>query len=275
MRIYISADIEGIAGVVSRENLMPGRFEYEQARDWMTDAVLVACDTAFELGAKEIVISDSHGNGQNIRFERMPPGVQLVRSWPRPFGMMSGIETGHFDGALLVGYHAGGSNPAGTLSHTLSGEFFHEVRINGAVVSEMAISAAIAGHFGVPVLLVAGDDVAVQEACEQLGDIATATLKYSNGWLSARTLSPADAQALLRAGVKDGMARIGRATPFVIGRPCTLEIRLRTRFVAEWLSYLDGVERTDAYSIRYQGADIAAISRFLTFVGFARAAVAA
>jgi D-amino peptidase len=274
MRIYISADIEGMPGVVSRANLMPGHFEYEQARDWMTDAVLVACEAAREAGAQEIVVSDSHGNGQNIRYERMPAGVQLVRSWPRPLGMVSGIDVGHFDGALLLGYHAGGSNPGGTLSHTLSGEFFHEVRINGVVASEAAISAAIAGHFGVPVLLVAGDDVAVQEACEQLGDIATATLKHSQGWQSARTLAPLDAQASLRAGVNDAMSRIGRAKPFVIGKPCTLEIRLRTRFVAEWLSYLDGVDRTDAYSIRYQGADIAAISRFLTFVGFARAAVA-
>ena len=99
--------------------------------------------------------------------------------------MMAGVDHGHYDGALLIGYHAGGANPRGTLSHTLSGEFFHEVRLNGRVVSEAAISAAIAFHFGVPVLLVAGDDVAAQESLEQLGDVATATLKTSLGWLSA------------------------------------------------------------------------------------------
>jgi D-amino peptidase len=85
MRIYISADIEGVAGVVSRDNLMPGRFEYEQARDWMTDAVLAAGETVRELGATEVVVSDSHGNGQNIRFERMPSYVQLVRSGRAPW----------------------------------------------------------------------------------------------------------------------------------------------------------------------------------------------
>ena len=94
MRLYISADIEGIAGVVSRDNLSPGRFEYEAARDWMTQAVVSTCETAFDLGATEIVVSDSHGNGQNIRFERMPPYVQLVRSWPRPLAMMQGVEAG-------------------------------------------------------------------------------------------------------------------------------------------------------------------------------------
>jgi D-amino peptidase len=274
MRIYISADIEGMPGVVSRDHLMPGRFEYENARDSMTDAVVAACETLRDLGVEEIVVSDSHGNGQNIRFERMPSYVRLVRSWPRPLGMMAGVDHGHYDGALLIGYHAGGSNPRGTLSHTLSGEFFHEVRLNGRVVSEAAISAAIASHFGVPVLLVAGDDVVVQESLEQLGDVATATLKTSLGWLSAMMLSPAEADARLRAGVKDAVSRIGRQGPPLPETPCVLEIRLRTRCVAEWLSYLDGAELLDAYSVRYRAADIVAVSHFLTFVSSARAALA-
>lgn len=274
MRIYISADIEGMPGVVSRDHLMPGRFEYENARDAMTAAVVAACETLRELGAEEIVVSDSHGNGQNIRYERMPSYVQLVRSWPRPLGMMAGIDHGHYDGALLIGYHAGGSNPKGTLSHTLSGEFFHEVRLNGRVASEAVISAAIASHFGVPVLLVAGDDVAVQESVERLGEVATATLKTSLGWLSAMVLPPAEAEARLRSGVRDAIGRIGRLPPQQPETPCVLEIRLRTRFVAEWLSYLEGIELLDAYTVRYRGADIVAVSRFLTFLGSARAAVA-
>jgi len=274
VRIYISADIEGMPGVVSRDHLMPGRFEYENARDAMTAAVVAACETLRELGAEEIVVSDSHGNGQNIRYERMPSYVQLVRSWPRPLGMMAGIDHGHYDGALLIGYHAGGSNPKGTLSHTLSGEFFHEVRLNGRVASEAVISAAIASHFGVPVLLVAGDDVAVQESVERLGEVATATLKTSLGWLSAMVLPPAEAEARLRSGVRDAIGRIGRLPPQQPETPCVLEIRLRTRFVAEWLSYLEGIELLDAYTVRYRGADIVAVSRFLTFLGFARAAVA-
>jgi D-amino peptidase len=273
MRIYISADIEGMPGVVSRDHLMPGRFEYENARDSITNAVVAACETLHQLGAAEVVVSDSHGNGQNIRFERMPSYVQLVRSWPRPLGMMAGIDHGHYDGALLIGYHAGGSNPRGTLSHTLSGEFFHEVRLDGIVVSEAQISAAIASHFGVPVLLVAGDDVVVQESLERFDNIATATLKTSLGWQSAMLLSPAVADARLRVGVTDAISRIGRMAPPPAQTPCVLEIRLRTRFMAEWLGYLDGIEQLDAYTIRYRGADIIAVSHFLTFLGSARAAV--
>ena len=269
MRIYISADIEGIAGVVSRDHLMPGRFEYEKARDWMTDAVLAACETVHELGASEVVVSDSHGNAQNIRYEKMPAYVQLVRSWPRPLGMMQGVEAGPYDGALLIGYHAGATNPRGTLSHTVSGELFQEIKLNGVTVSEAAISAAIAGHFGVPVLMVAGDDVAVEETRGLLGDIATACLKTSTGWLSALNPSPAAADLSLRAGVKDAIGRIGRA-PYLVAGPITLEIRLRTRFVAEWLSYLSGIDQIDAFTIRCQAEDIVAVSRFLTFLTSAR-----
>jgi len=275
VRIYISADIEGIAGVVSRENLLPGRFEYEQARDWMTQAVVSACESAREMGATEVVVSDSHGNGQNIRFERMPEYVQLVRSWPRPLGMMQGIELGEFSGAFLIGYHAGATNPHGTLAHTLSGEFFTDVRLNGVSVCEAALSAAIAGYFGVPVLLIAGDDAVLTETSALLSGVAQACLKKSLGWLSAVNPSPASADALLRAAVREAIGRIGTLSPHSWGRgPTLLELRLRNRFMAEWLDYLPGVERTDAFTIRYAAPDIVAVSRFLQFLSSARTVLA-
>jgi D-amino peptidase len=274
MRLYISADIEGIAGVASRENLAPGRFEYEQARDWMTDAVVASCETLRELGATEIVVSDSHGNGQNIRFERMPAYVRLVRSWPRPLGMMQGIETGHFDAALLVGYHAGSANIAGTLSHSISGEFIHEIRLNGAPVPEAVISGALAGHFGVPVILVAGDDVAIEETRVSLGDVATACLKTSLGFLSTNSLSPAAADQVLRDAVREACGRIGQYRPYILAGEIALEIRLRNRFMAEWLSYLPDVARLDAFTIGMTCADIVAVSRFLQFLTSARTALA-
>lgn len=273
-RFYISADIEGIAGVASRANLMPGQFEYEQARDWMTDAVLAACETLVELGAGEIVVSDSHGNGQNIRYERMPEYVRLVRSWPRPLGMMQGIESGRYEGALLIGYHAGAHNIGGALAHTVSGHLFQEVRLNGTVVSEAAISAAIAGHYGVPVLLIAGDDVAVSETTALLPGIATACVKTSQGFLSTSTLSPVAADKVLRDGVRDAVGLAGAIQPYAVSGPIALELRLRSRFMAEWLSYLPGIDRIDAFTIRHVGADIVAVSRFLQFLTSAREAVA-
>lgn len=274
MRLYVSADMEGLAGVVSRDDLMPGRFEYEAARDWVTDAVVSVCEAAREMGADELVVSDSHGNGQNIRFERMPEYVRLVRSWPRPLGMMQGVEEGSYAGAFLLGYHAGASNPAGTLAHTISSEFIQEIRLNGRIVSEAGISAAIAGHYGVPILLFAGDDVAVAEARADLGDIATATLKTSLGSLSAVTLAPAAADRVLREAVREAMRRIGTASAPGEAAPMLLEMRLRTRLVAEWLGYLPQVVRTDAFTIAYRAEDIAAASRFIGFLSAARIVLA-
>ncbi|HVK80271.1 MAG TPA: M55 family metallopeptidase [Verrucomicrobiae bacterium] len=274
MRLYISADIEGVAAVVSREHTRPGGFEYEAARDWMTRSVLAVCETAHEQGVRDIVVSDSHGNGQNLKPDALPDYVELVRSWPRPLGMMQGIECGRFDGAILLGYHGAGSNPHGVLSHTLSSEFFQEVRLNGVEASEATISAAIAGAFDVPVLMVAGDDVAVAEMQAALGDVASAVLKHAYGTYSAVGPSPRVAEARLRQATLEGLAKVGSLAPYKLAGPVELQIRVRTRFVAEWLSYLDDVERLDAYTIRRVLPDTLSLSKFLMFVIFARMATA-
>jgi D-amino peptidase len=273
VRIFISADIEGVVGVVAREQGRPSGFEYEQARTWMTDSVLAVCSAAREAGVTEVVVADSHGSGYNVQLDRMPDYVQLVRSWPRPLGMMQGIELGGYLGALLVGYHACSTNPRGVLSHTLSSDLFQEIRLNDEVVSEAALSAAIAGHFAVPVLMAAGDDVFVAETRLALGDVATATLKTAYGTSSALNPSLAVAAARLRDATLAGIAGAGQRQPKRIEGPITIDLRLRTRSVADWLAYLPGVERTGAFTTRYRAEDIIATSRFLMFVTFARSAL--
>ena len=265
MRIYISADIEGIVGVVSRDQLMPEGFEYENARRWMTDTVVHACEAAHEEGVEEVILSDSHGNGESILIDRLPDYVQVVRSWPRPLMMMQGVELGSFVGAMLLGYHAGASHKGGVLSHTIGGTAFAEVRINGTVMPEAGINAAIAGHFGVPVLLASGDNVALDEIKERIGDIVTVPVKQVYSTQSAITLTPAVAHRRIREGVKKALSRAGSAKPFKLENP-VLEIVFRNRLPAEYLSYLKGVERTDGYTIRYQGDDMVDVSRFIQFV---------
>lgn len=268
MRLYISADIEGICGVVTSEHTRPGGCEYEWARDRMTDSVVAVCETAHDCGVEELIVSDSHGNGLNIRLERMPDFVRLVRSWPRPLGMMQGIEQGRFAGALLLGYHAAGHNSGGVLSHSMSSSLFHELRINGSPASEALISAALAGEYDVPVLMMAGDDVAVAETSATLGGIATATLMQSYGTHSAICPAPSVALDRLRDATRLAVERVGTVRPMRLSGPVELDIVLRTRTVAEWLAYLPETERMDAYTIRYRGADMIALSRFLMFVTF-------
>lgn len=265
MRLYISADIEGIVGVVTRDHTSPEGFEYERARDWMTDTVVAACEAAQEAGATEIVISDSHGNGESLKIEKLPESVQLVRSWPRPLSMMQGIEVGSFAGALLIGYHAGGSNPSGVLAHTLTGAF-QEVRVNGQVLNEAGLNAAIAGHYDVPVIYASGDDVATAEIRDILGDIETTTVKWAYGTRSARTLMPAAAHKAVRDGVKRSIARIGEATPFRLKGPLALEIRFRDRQKVEHLTYLRFITQVDTHTIRYEAEDAVDLSKFLMFL---------
>ena len=122
-RLYISADIEGIAGVVNGNYLMPGSFEYKQAGEWMTAEVAAACNASFEGGMEEIVVSDSHDNGQNILLDRLPDNVQLVCSQPRPLIMMEGIDIGDYVDALSTGYYTGGGDLRGVLAQTMQGGY--------------------------------------------------------------------------------------------------------------------------------------------------------
>jgi D-amino peptidase len=265
MKIYISADMEGIVGVVTAEQLGPQGFEYGRFREFMTDQVRAACDAAFEAGATEIVISDSHGNGQNLLIEKLPKNVTLVRSWPRPLMMMQGIDE-TFAGAIFIGYHSGTTNPAGVRAHTISSARFADVQLQGVSMSEAGINAAIAGHFNVPIIMVSGDDVAVKETTTLLGDVEGAVVKWSYGFHSARTLMPEAANDLIREKVKKAIGRIKDFKPYKLKPPIRLDVRFKNYRPSEMLSYLSIVERTDAHSIRFTGKDIVEVSKFLEFI---------
>ena len=201
-RLYISADIEGVAAVVSGEHMNPKGFEYQQARQWMTAEVNAACEAALDNGIDEIVVSDSHGNGQSLLLDDLPDQVQVVRSWPRPLCMMQGIEEGNYVGAMLLGYHSGASDLHGVLAHTLHGGAITEVRLNGQVASETVISAATAAHFGVPTLLVSGDDAYIDHAQSVLPGVEGVITKWNHSFTSARMLKPAVAQARIGEAVQ-------------------------------------------------------------------------
>lgn len=265
LKIYISADMEGVVGVVTADQLGPSGFEYARFREFMTREVLAAIAGAREAGATEIVVSDSHGNGENLLLEMLPADVTVVRSWPRPLGMMQGIDS-TFHAALFIGYHASTTNPRGVRAHTLSSATLADVRLNGRSVPESGINAAIAGHFGVPVIMISGDDAAVAEARALLGDVEGAVVKWNYGFHSAKTLTPEAAYRLIGDKVKAALRRLDQFRPFVLRRPVTLDVRFKNYFPAEVLAYLPIVERTDSHTIRYVGEDIVQVSRFLSFL---------
>ncbi len=265
MKIYISADMEGVVGVVSGDQLSPGGFEYERFRGFMTAEVNAAIEAAFEAGATEIVVSDSHGNAQNLLIEKLPKNILLVRGFPRPLVMMQGIDE-TFDGAIYIGYHASTTNPKGVRAHTMSSARLADVRLNDISVTEGGFNAAIAGHFNVPIIMVSGDDAAVEEVSALLGDIEGAVVKWNYGFHSAKTMMPEPAYALIREKVKKAIGRIKDFKPYKVKTPVQLDVRFKSYRPSELLSYLSIVERTDSHSIRFMGKDMIETSKFMEFI---------
>ena len=263
LKIYISADMEGVVGAVTGEQLGPGGFEYERFRQFMTNEVNAAIDAARAAGATEFVISDSHGNGQNLLIEQLPDDVTVIRSWPRELSMMAGIDES-FDGVIFIGYHASTNNTRGVRAHTMSSANITSVRLNGMTMTEGSMNAAMAGHFGVPVIMVSGGDVAVAENQVIIGDIEGAVVKWASGFHSARTLTPEAAYEVIRTRTKSAIDRIEDFEPYVLETPIELELSLKHYQPVELLSYLANVEKVNSHTIRFVGKDIIEVSNFLT-----------
>lgn len=262
MNLYISADIEGCAGVVSFQHLSPEGFEYREAREWMTAEVRAAIEGARAGGAQGVVVSDSHGNGQNLMLDRLPQDIQVVRSWPRPLQMMQGLESDNFAAAMLLGHHSGHTELGGVLAHTLIGAFY-EVRLNGEPANETRLNAAIAGHFGVPVVLVTGDAAYAESAQRLLPKVETVATKWSSGDYSTRTLMPTRARELIQEAAQRAMQRASQIAPYRISTPITLDLVFKQRLPAEVLSLLRDVERTSATAVRYVANDMVDLTHFL------------
>jgi D-amino peptidase len=265
LKVFISADMEGLAGAVTPDQLGPAGFEYARFREFMTAEVLAAIQGAREAGATEIVVADAHGNGENLLIERLPPDVTVIRSWPRPLMMMEGIDSS-FHAAVFIGYHAATTNPAGVRAHTISSARLAAVKLNGTAVAEAGINAAIAGHFGVPVVMISGDDVTVQEARALLGDVEGAVVKRAISFHSAATMTPEAAQTLIRQKVRAAIERRRDFKPHVLRGPIRLDVTFKNYRPPEMLAYLPIVERIDAHTIRYTGPSIREISKFIEFI---------
>jgi D-amino peptidase len=267
LKVYISADMEGITGVASVDQLGPANFEYAQARQWMTADVLAAIQGAREAGATEFVISDSHGNGQSLLIDRFPADIPItvVRSFPRPLGMMEGLDSS-FAAAIFVGYHTSTSSLTGVRAHTISSALLTRVAINGTSMSEAGINAAIAAQFGVPVVMISGDDQIVAETKQRLGNIEGAAVKRAIGFHSAATMTPEAGQALIRQRARAGVTRRAEMRPYAMTRPLTLEISFKNYRPVELLGYLSNVQRIDSHTIRYAAKDMVDVSKFIEFV---------
>ena len=270
LKVHISVDMEGVGGVVTGEQLGPTGFEYGRFREFMTREALAAIEAAKAAGATEVVVADSHGNGQNLLIDQLPQDVRVIRSWPRRLGMVAGVDD-NVDAAIFIGYHAGTNNATGVRAHTFSSANLTRVALNGVNVTEGSWNAAIAGQFNVPVIMISGDDAAIDEVRKAVGNIEAAETKRSLGFHSANTLTPQAAAALIGERVRAALKRRADFKPYKVQFPVTVDVSFKNYMPAEVLAYLPLFERTDSHSVRFRAKDMAEASRIMNFIGDYRA----
>lgn len=256
MKVWISIDMEGISGIVDRDQLMPTGMRYPLAREYMLgdlSAVLRALQA--ETDVESIVVNDSHDGMLNILWDRIPEGVTLISGGAKAWSMNQGVEEA--DLALYVGYHAMAGATAAIMDHTYSGEIY-SVTINGQPVGETGINAAVAGHFGVPVGLVTGDDKVSEEARALLPGVETSIVKWGISRRSAKLLSRREADGVLEAGVHQALDkyRRGLLEAWKVKEPVELEVGVMTPEMADRAMYIPGARRVDGRTVGFTEPNI-------------------
>ena len=248
MKIFISCDIEGIGCVVRPENsTIPGR-DYGLARRMMTGEVNAAIQGAFEAGAKRVLVADSHNVGLNILPEDLDERAELIMGSPRPLAMMEGVDQG-FDAAFLVGYHTKPDLADGVLAHNFHGRI-RDCRLNGRSVGELGLNTALAGLFGVPVVLVTGDAALAGEAADLLPGVVTVAVKKGIGAYAARCLHPAVCRMRIREGARSAVKKSGLLKPWVPEQPTEMELDTTTAGSADQLERIPELKRIGPMTLK-------------------------
>ncbi|TPG64684.1 M55 family metallopeptidase [Ewingella americana] len=263
MKIFISADIEGVAGVMRPEQCSPGNADYEAARALMEQEVNAAIDGAFAGGATTVTVADSHATMQNLRAENIDPRARLVQGKPRALSMIEGIAQQQYDGLMLVGFHTA-AGESGVLAHTINGRAFYRVKLNGQVVGESDLYAAAAAELNVPLWLVTGDDQLERWINQHYPYAQFVCVKRAISANAAESDSPAIARAQIR---KQATLAVTKAVPGITNRfasPYTLELMVTKPVLADIFMLIPGVERLDAVTVSYTSASVAPVISLLS-----------
>jgi D-amino peptidase len=269
MKILIAVDMEGITGVTHWDHVDPSHPEYSRFRRLMTGDVNAAIQGAVESGATEILVADGHWHGRNILIEELDPRARLNNGSPAPFSMVQGIDSS-MNGVFFVGYHARAGTPQAILDHTWSSRSIANLWLNDLNVGEAGLNAAVCGHYGVPVLLVTGDQAVCAEALEQLGPLEVAVVKRAVGRMSAECLPPAVAHEKICEAAARAVQRLkaGQAPPpFRLPPPVSVIVEFVSTDMADRASLLPGARRTSGRQIELTASDMpAAYAAFRSMV---------
>jgi D-amino peptidase len=264
MKVYVSADIEGVCGITAWEEARKASADYGEFRRQMNAEVAAACEGALAAGATAITVKDAHGSARNLHASQLPAPTQLIRGWSgHPFGMVQNLDES-FDAALFVGYHAragGGGNP---LAHTQSSMFLAEVRLNGKPASEYRVHALAAALVGVPVAFVSGD----RTLCDEVEAASPGTTTFATKWgegPSQQSLHPDVAVDGIRAAVEQALGGDLAAARLEVPSQFQLELRYKDHTRAYAKSFYPGAKLADPHTVSLEATDYFEVLRMLMF----------
>ncbi len=264
MRIYISADIEGITGTTHWDETERNKPDYGEFRDQMTAEIAAACEGALDAGATEVWVKDAHDSARNIIASKLPKSTKLVRGWSgHPFGMVEGLDDS-FHALLLVGYHSRSGSSGNPLSHTLT-EKASRIKINDRFMSEFSLSLCSAALVGVPVAFVSGDEELCAEVLADNPNIKTVSVKHGIGD-STISLHPSVAIERIKSGVTDVLKGDVSACRVELPEYFMVEIQYRKHIDAYKASFYPNASLEDPHTIQFGTDDYFEVLRLLSFV---------
>lgn len=238
--------MEGVAGIVDVDQVRTNGSDYNRSRELMSDEANAAATGAFEAGAKEVIITNSHGDGRNLLHDRSDKRVKMILGDFKPLGMMEGIDDGRFDACMFIGYHARIGAQASTLDHTFASALVSDIYVNDQIANEAYINALLAGHHGTSLCLISGDEASCNETKQMLNtDLETVIVKWSRTRYSAKTLHPREAQEQIKTGAKRALQNLSRFKPFKMQSPLMLKNRMINAGMADSAAIMPGATRLD------------------------------
>ena len=252
LKVYISVDMEGIAGVVNGDQTSASGRDYGIARRWMTQEVNAAIAGARMAGATEIVVNDSHGSMRNVIISELDSEAYLITGSPKPLSMMQGIDE-TFDAVFFIGYHARAGSVDGVLDHTYSSGSVFSIKVNDMELGESEQNALIAGCFDVPIVLVTGDQTVCSQVKKSLGEeVETAVVKEGIGRHAAKSLTPAMACELIKEKAKIALENRNRVKPLKMEPPYRFELTYLRSYMADAGAIIPQVERTGPRTVAFE-----------------------
>jgi D-amino peptidase len=261
MKVLISTDIEGVAGVVNQQQTRSGNPEYERARLLMTQEANAAIAGAFDAGADEVLVNDSHGDYRNMPAELLDPRARYVIGKPRYLGMMGGVEDG-VTAVCMVGYHSRAQG-RGILAHTINSFAFARVAFNGTELGEAGIYGALAGEHGASVVMASGDDAFIEEHRPLYPHAVFVQTKRATGQTSGISLSPEQSRAAIRAGVAEGLKQHASARPLRLATPVAVRIQAQTPALADLFCQWPTLRRLAGDELAFEAPTVEAAVRMV------------